>query len=65
MFFVSEEFLRKYEAGEGFGSTLDEVTEPGETLFPQAHGAEVEEHTSKAERAEQARRRSQGTEGAP
>lgn len=61
MFFVSEEFLRKYEAGEDFGSTLDEVTDPGETLFPQAHGeSEDDERKSKAERAEQARRRAQG-----
>ncbi len=63
---MSEEFLRKYEAGEDFGSTLDEVTELGETLFPQAHG-EADEHKSKAERAEEARRRSQasGGEGEP
>jgi hypothetical protein len=58
MFFVSEEFLRKYESGEAFGSTLDEVTEAGETLFPQAHAAEEDgERKSKAERAEEARRR--------
>lgn len=57
MFFVSEEFLRKYEAGEEFGSTLDEVTAEGETLFPQAHGEELDERKSKAERAEEARRR--------
>jgi hypothetical protein len=62
MFFVSEEFLRKYEAGESFGSTLDEVTDLGETLFPQAHEEEAE-RLSKAERAEQARRRELG--GAP
>jgi hypothetical protein len=60
MFFVSEEFLRKYEAGEAFGSTLDEVTAPGESLFPQAHSAGEGEHRSKAERAAEARRRSQG-----
>ncbi len=58
MFFVSEEFLRKYEAGEDFGSTLDEVTDPNETLFPQAHEPSVDEgRKSKAERAEEARRR--------
>jgi len=56
MFFVSEEFLRKYEAGEEFGSSLDEVTDPGASLFPEAHGAEGE-RLSKAERAEQARQR--------
>ncbi len=64
MFFVSEEFLRKYEAGEAFGSTLDEVTEAGESLFPDAHGGDVEEaKKSKAERAEEARRRTEGTTG--
>jgi|GEM_PF-525369 hypothetical protein len=58
MFFVSEEFLRKYEAGEAFGSTLDQVTKPGESLFPEAHG-EGAEKKRKAERAEEARRRGQ------
>jgi hypothetical protein len=58
MFFISEEFLRKYEAGEAFGSTLDEVTEPGETLFPEAHDPNAA-RTSKAERAQQARSRSE------
>ena len=33
MFFVSEEFLRKYEAGEEFVQTLDEVVAPGQGLF--------------------------------
>lgn len=62
MFFVSEEFLRKYEAGEAFGSTLDEVTEAGESLFPDARGGDLEgERKSKAERAEDARRRAEGT----
>lgn len=61
MFFVSEEFLRKYEAGEAFGSTLDEVTKPGESLFPEAHG-EGGERKSKAERAEEARRRAHAEE---
>lgn len=56
MFFVSEEFLRKYEAGEAFGSSLDEVTGAGESLFPEAH-AEGAAKPTKAERAEQARQR--------
>lgn len=60
MFFVSEEFLRKYESGEAFGSTLDEVTDVGESLFPTAHGGEEAERKSKAERAEEARRRGEG-----
>ncbi len=54
MFFVSEEFLRKYEAGEAFGSSLDEVTGYGESLFPEAHG-EAPKKPTKAERAGQAR----------
>ena len=33
MFFVSEEFLRKYESGEEFVQTIDEVIEPGQGLF--------------------------------
>lgn len=57
MFFVSSEFARKYLAGEEFGSTLDEVVAPGETLFPEAHDADAEKKT-KAQRAEQARERS-------
>ena len=64
MFFVSEEFLRKYEAGEDYGSTLDEVTDAGETLFPQAHSeGEGGAQKSKAERAEEARRRGQAATG--
>lgn len=35
MFFVSEEYLRKYrESGEVGGSTLGEVAPLGESLFP-------------------------------
>ncbi len=33
MFFVSEEFLRKYEQGEEFEQTIDEAVKPGEGLF--------------------------------
>ena len=55
MFFVSEEFLRKYEAGEEYGSSLDEVTGYGESLFPEAHD-EAQKKPTKAERADQARR---------
>lgn len=40
MFFVSEEYLRKYqETGEIGGSTLSEVTSPGESLFPASEEA--------------------------
>lgn len=54
MFFVSSEFARKYESGEEFGSTLDQVVEHGESLFPAAHDAEAQRET-KAQRAERAR----------
>ena len=33
MFFVSEEFLRKYEAGEDIVQTVDEAVPVGEELF--------------------------------
>ncbi len=33
MFFVSEEFLRKYEEGEQVSQTIDEAVKPGEGLF--------------------------------
>ena len=33
MFFVSEEFLRKYEGGEEFVQTVDEAVVPGGELF--------------------------------
>ena len=58
MFFVSEEFLRKYEQGESFGSTLDEVTDLVESLFPEVHDPDAAK-SSKGERAEQARQRGQ------
>ena len=32
MFFVSEEFLRKYESGGGFEQTIDQAYNPGEGL---------------------------------
>ncbi len=38
MFFVSEEFLRKYEAGEEASQTIDEVVAPGEGLFDNTGG---------------------------
>lgn len=40
MFFVSEEYLRKYqESGEVGGSTLGQVAPLGESLFPAEEGA--------------------------
>ena len=38
MFFVSEEFLRKYEAGEDFSQTIDEAVPPGTELFENTGG---------------------------
>jgi hypothetical protein len=37
MFFVSEEFLRKYQQGEEFVQTIDEAVKPGEGLFDQEY----------------------------
>ena len=37
MFFVSEEFLRSYEAGENATQTIDEAIKPGEGLFEQSN----------------------------
>ena len=37
MFFVSEEFLRKYEEGEDLVQTIDEAVAPGEGLFDQEY----------------------------
>lgn len=60
MFFVSEEFLRAYESGEEFHSTLDQVTEANESLFPEAH----EEESSKLSKGERARQAREGQSGA-
>ena len=38
MFFVSEEFLRKYEAGEEFNQTIDEAVPVGKELFEKTGG---------------------------
>jgi len=48
MFFVSEEYLRKYqETGDVGGSTLGEVAPLGETLFPEEQAGE---HVAKSKR---------------
>ena len=52
MFFVSEEFLRKYEQGEEFSQTIDEVVKPGEGLF--------DHYESKAEHKRRQRAESEG-----
>ena len=38
MFFVSEEFLRKYESGEEFNQTIDEAVPLGQELFDDTGG---------------------------
>ncbi len=38
MFFVSEEFLRKYQEGEGFDRTIDEAVPIGQELVGGAGG---------------------------
>ena len=38
MLFVSEEFLRKYEAGEDFEQTIDEAVPLGTELFEETGG---------------------------
>ena len=38
MFFVSEEFLRKYEAGEDFEQTIDDAVPLGTELFEDTGG---------------------------
>ena len=38
MFFVSEEFLRKYEIGEEFDQTINEAVPVGQELFEQTGG---------------------------
>jgi hypothetical protein len=38
MFFVSEEFLRKYEAGEAFDQTIDVAIPLGHELFEDTEG---------------------------
>ena len=42
MFFVSEEFLRKYEQGEDFVQTIDEAVKPGEGLFDQDYQSKAD-----------------------
>ena len=38
MFFVSEEFLRKYEGGEEIDQTIDEAVPAGQELFAETGG---------------------------
>ena len=38
MFFVSEEFLRKYESGADFSQTIDEAVPLGTELFDNTGG---------------------------
>ena len=48
MFFVSEEFLRKYEQGEDFAQTIDEVVKPGEGLFDQEYESKADHKASQS-----------------
>jgi len=57
MFFVSEEFLRKYESGEEFEQTIDEAVPVGRELFEQSGGKR--EHNQ--QRRERSGRKSDGT----
>ena len=52
MFFVSEEFLRKYEQGEDFAQTVDEAVPVGEELFGET-GGKREFNQRRRESAEQ------------
>lgn len=52
MFFVSEEFLRKYEQGEEFSQTIDSSVPVGKELF--------EDSGSKKEHNIRERKRSEG-----
>ncbi len=38
MFFVSEEFLRKYQSGEEIAQTIDEAVPAGQELFAETGG---------------------------
>ena len=38
MFFVSEEFLRKYQSGEEIAQTIDEAVPVGQELFEKTGG---------------------------
>jgi hypothetical protein len=46
MFFVSEEFLRKYEAGEAFSQTIDEALPEGSELFGGEYLSKADYHES-------------------
>ncbi len=55
MFFVSEEFLRKYQSGEEIAQTIEEAVPVGQELF---------EHTG-GKRDHNVKRRQQTTRDAP
>ena len=57
MFFVSEEFLRKYETGEQFSQTIDEAVPVGRELFEDTlgkkeHNVKRREKTGKGQATE-------------
>ena len=48
MFFVSEEFLRKYEETGEAVQTLDQVVKPGEGLFEQDYKSKADKKKKKS-----------------
>ena len=55
MFFVSEEFLRKYEAGEEVEQTIDEAVPVGEELFDETGGKGKREYNARRRRKSEGR----------
>ena len=51
MFFVSEEFLRSYEAGEDFEQTIDEAVPKGTGLFEGEYASKASTKSSKSRAA--------------
>ena len=51
MFFVSEEFLRSYEAGEDFEQTIDEAVPQGTGLFEGEYASKASTKSSKSRSA--------------
>jgi len=52
MFFVSEEFLRKYEAGEAFDQTIDAAIPVGQELFEDTTGKKEYNRRQRDEKSE-------------
>ena len=52
MFFVSEEFLHKYESGEDFTQTIDEAVPLGTELFEDTGGKNAFNERRRSENSE-------------